>query len=108
MHRRIAVLSVVVGALCFGSAGFAAPPVLEVSPTYLEFSAYEDGNNPSNQILSIWRGGGNGPLNWEVIEDCNWLQVNPTSGKSMGEVDDCNVIVDISGLAAGAFFDLTD
>ena len=103
MWRQIAVSGVAAAFLVLSSAGFAAPPVLEVSPTYLEFSAYEDGNNPENQIISIWRGGGNGPLNWEVTEDCNWLTVNPTSGKSMGEVDDVNVIVDISGLSAGSY-----
>jgi len=103
MHRQITVLSLVVGILAFSSAGFAAPPVLEVSPTSLEFSAYDGGANPANQILSIWRGGGNGLLNWEVIEDCNWLAVNPTSGQSTGEVDDVNVIVDISGLTGGTY-----
>ena len=103
MWRRIALLSLVAGILCFSSAGFAAPPVLEVSPTYLEFSAYEDGNNPANQIVSIWRGGGNGPLNWEVTEACGWIVVEPNSGKSMGEVDDVNVIVDISGLTEGTY-----
>ena len=93
IQRQIAVLSLVLAFLISTSAVFAAPPVLEVSPTYLEFTAYEGGANPENQILSIWRGGGNGPLNWEVTEDCNWVVVEPNSGKSMGEVDDVNVIV---------------
>jgi hypothetical protein len=95
------VLGVVV--CLFGSPVFAAPPVLEVSPTYLEFNGYEGSGNPENQVVSIWKGGGNGPLNWEVAEDCNWIVVEPNSGKSMGEVDNVNVIVDISGLAAGTY-----
>ncbi len=103
MRSGILILSVLGAYLVLTSAVFAAEPVLEVSPTYLEFSAYEGGNNPANQILSIWRGGGNGPLNWQVIEDCNWLVVEPNSGKSMGEVDDANVIVDISGLVEGTY-----
>ena len=103
MWRRIAVSSLVVGILFLGSTVYAAPPVLEVSPSYLEFSAYEGGANPADQILSIWRGGGNGPLNWTVTEECGWLIVEPNSGRSMGEVDDCNVIVDISGLTGGTY-----
>ncbi|MHC4157909.1 MAG: GLUG motif-containing protein [Planctomycetota bacterium] len=85
------------------SAVSAAPPVLGVSPTYMEFTAYEGGANPEPNILSIWRDGGNGPLWWDVIEDCNWIVVEPNSGKSMGEVDDCNVIIDISSLAGGIY-----
>jgi hypothetical protein len=102
MCRQIAVLSLFVGILAFSSAGFAGPQVLEVSPTYLEFSAYEDGNNPANQIVSIWNSG-HAPMDWTVTPDCNWITLDPNSGTSSGEVDDVNVIVDISGLAAGTY-----
>jgi hypothetical protein len=102
MHRQIAVLSVVVGALCFGSAGFAGPQVLEVSPTYLEFSAYEGGGNPAAQVLSIWNSG-HAPMDWTVTPDCNWITVEPNSGTSSGEVDDANVIVNINGLVEGTY-----
>jgi len=89
--------------LVFSSVCFAAAPVLEVSPENLEFTASLGGANPENQVLSIWRGGGNGVLKWDVIEDCNWLSVEPNSGTSLGEVDDVNVSVDISELAEGLY-----
>ena len=99
--RRM-IFGVVVVCL-FNPVVYAAPPVLGVSPTYLKFLAYEGGANPEPNILSIWRDGGNGPLNWTVTEGCSWLIVEPNSGESMGEVDDCNVIVDISGLTEGTY-----
>jgi len=103
MRSGILIFSVVAASLILTSACFAAPPVLGVSPTYMEFSAYKGGIDPNVQILSIWRDGGNGPLNWTVTEECSWLIVEPNSGKSLGEVDDCNVIVDISGLSWGTY-----
>ena len=54
MHRQIAILSIVVGILLSGSAGFAGPQVLEVGPRYLEFTGYEGGVNPAAQVVSIW------------------------------------------------------
>jgi hypothetical protein len=103
MRGKIGVLSVLAVIFFFSSAGLAAPPALEVSPLYMEFSAEEGGTNPASQALSIWKGGGNGPLMWDVTEDCNWLYVAPTSGTSMGEVDIVGVFIDITGLGAGIY-----
>ena len=103
MRSGILIFSVVAASLILTSACFAVPPVLGVSPTYMDFGAYEGGANPADQILSIWRDDGNGSLNWVVTEECSWLIVEPNSGRSMGEVDDCNVIVDISGLTVGTY-----
>ncbi|MHC4571859.1 MAG: LamG domain-containing protein [Planctomycetota bacterium] len=102
MCRQIAVLSLVVGILVFSSAGFAGPQVLEVSPTYLEFGAYEEGANPAAQVLSIWNSG-HANMDWTVTETCSWLVVEPNIGSSSGEVDDVNVSADISGLAVGSY-----
>ncbi len=103
MQRQITISSIVALFILSGSVCLAAPPVLAVSPTYMEFTAYEGGANPDPNILSIWRDGGNGPLDWQVIESCSWLTVAPTSGKSSGEIDDCNVSVDIAGLTGGLY-----
>ena len=89
--------------LVFSSVCFAAAPVLEVSPENLEFVGRLGDPNPAVQIISVWRDGGSGPLNWEVAEDCNWLAVEPNSGTSLGEVDDVNVMVDISELSEGLY-----
>lgn len=102
MWRRIGILSVLAGVLCLGSAALAGPQVLEVSPRYLEFTGYEGGADPAAQVVSIWNSG-NGPMDWTVTPDCNWVTVEPNSGASLGEVDDANIIVDINGLAEGTY-----
>ncbi|MHC4158437.1 MAG: LamG-like jellyroll fold domain-containing protein [Planctomycetota bacterium] len=103
MRRHILTTGIIAVFFISNSACLAAPPVLEVSPTYMEFTAEQGGTDPPSQALSIWKGGGNGPLRWDVTEDCNWIEVTPDSGTSMGEVDVAGVFVDISGLAAGIY-----
>jgi len=102
MSRQAGILGVIAGVLVFGSVGLAGPQVLEVSPNSLDFSAYAGGGNPAAQVLSIWNSG-NGPMDWTVTPDCNWIAIEPNSGTSSGEVDDANVIVDINGLAEGTY-----
>ncbi len=103
MRGQTAILSVLVGVLCFGSAVLAGPQVLEVSPRYMEFTGYEGGANPAAQVVSIWNSGPGPAMDWMVTEDCNWITVEPNSGASSGEVDDANVIADINGLSVGTY-----
>ncbi|MHC4500820.1 MAG: LamG-like jellyroll fold domain-containing protein, partial [Planctomycetota bacterium] len=79
-----------------------ARAVIELSKSYFEFMAFENGANPDDQILSI-KNSGVGTLNWQISEDCNWLSVEPNSGSSTGEVDDVNLAVDISSLEFGTY-----
>jgi len=102
MRKGIGITSVAVVLSILASSAFGAPQVLEVNPTTLDFSAIEGGGNPAAQVLSIWNSG-HGPMDWMVTPDCNWLVVEPNSGTSSGEVDDVNVIVDISGLVGGTY-----
>jgi hypothetical protein len=44
-----------------------------------------------------------GNLNWQIIEDCNWLQVSPANGVSAGDIDEVTVIVDYNGLTRGHY-----
>ncbi len=74
-------------------------PLIELSAEEFEFVALEGGANPDVQILGI-SNVGVGTLNWTITYDCSWLEVIPASGESAGEVDDVNIIVDVSGLAA--------
>ena len=103
MNNKSVLMTVVMVFLCGSVVYGQATPVLEVSPAELNFSAEEGGANPASEVLSIQRVGGTGPLDWEVAEECGWLIVEPNSGTSMGEVDDVNVIADISGLSAGLY-----
>jgi len=73
-------------------------PLLKISPVGFEFFVYPDGLNPHPQTMSI-SNMGSGTLNWEITEDCNWLQVLPSAGASTGELDEVALRVDISTLA---------
>jgi len=74
-------------------------PVIEVWPLEFEFFAIEEGTNPESRILSI-RNNGLDTLNWEIIENCSWLEAIPDRGSSMGEVIDVRISVDNSDLKA--------
>jgi hypothetical protein len=77
-------------------------PVIKLSAELFEFAAFEDGANPSDQILTI-RNTGGGVLNWEITETCDWLDVNPASGNSAGEPNDVTISVDITVVPWGFY-----
>ncbi|MCK4751802.1 MAG: hypothetical protein KAS75_00035 [Planctomycetes bacterium] len=75
---------------------------IELSSSEFEFDAKQGDVNPADQILSI-RNLGPNTLDWAISEDCNWLEVDPNTGSSTGEVDDVNLSVDITGLSVGDY-----
>lgn len=77
-------------------------PFLGISPTKFTFDANEGGCNPWPQILSI-RSAGSGTIDWKMSHDCNWLNVEPDSGSSAGEIDEVTLSVDIAGLTLGKY-----
>jgi hypothetical protein len=77
-------------------------PVLELSGSQFVFRAEPNGPNSSGQMLTI-RNAGAGLLCWQISEDCDWLRAEPNIGSSMGQADDVNVSVDVSGLESGAY-----
>ena len=77
-------------------------PSIACSPAAFEFFAPEGGPNPDDQILSI-RNCGGGTLNWEISEECPWLEVDPASGQSTGEIDEVAVSVDVGGVSHGQY-----
>jgi hypothetical protein len=81
---------------------FEIKPVIELSTSQFEFTAFEGGTNPDIQILGVSNGGG-GTLNWQTYEGCGWLSVEPNNGSSTGEIDDVNLSVNISGLTIGSY-----
>jgi hypothetical protein len=75
-------------------------PILEVSPTSLEFEAIEFGQNPANKNLVIGNIG-SGDLNWEIASpEVDWLNLNSTSGQAPSNVP---ISVNISDLEIGQF-----
>lgn len=72
-------------------------PLLNVTPIDLDFGA--DLTALPLEIRNI----GNGTLNWNVVENIQWLSVNPISGSTMSEVDAVTISVDRSGLSQGTY-----
>ena len=68
-------------------------PSIALSSTELKFHGFQGGIEPDLQVLSIRNCGGL-MLNWQVVEDCSWMSVFPTSGQSAGEVDEVTVTID--------------
>ena len=77
-------------------------PSIALSPNDLTFHGPQDGLNPGDQVFSIRNCGGT-TLNWQVVEDCSWLNISPASGQSAGEVGDVTLSVDNSGMAWGEY-----
>jgi len=75
-------------------------PRISVTPSRFHFGAPEGGANPDDQSLYV-RNSGVGTLNWEIHEQCAWLEVAPTSGQSTGEPDEVVLSVDITDLDVG-------
>ena len=75
-------------------------PEIDFSPSKLEFEAVEDGENPDDEVLTIWNSG-DGTLSFRVSDDVGWLSLSPRSGSSDDEDDEVEVTVsvNISGLA---------
>lgn len=78
-------------------------PIIELSRDEFRFFACSGAANPANQTLTIHNIGG-GTLNWQILESCPWLQVNPNSGScSTGGKSTVNVSADIAVLAPGRY-----
>ena len=73
-------------------------PLIGVDPN--EFYFERQGTDPLNQILTIWNAGGD-ILNWQITEDCDWLQITPSSGVSAGDPNEVIVSVDLISSQSG-------
>ncbi|MBN1349620.1 FG-GAP repeat protein [candidate division KSB1 bacterium] len=74
---------------------------ISVDPDTLHFSSIKDGNNPSDQTITV-AVIGTGALAWNATEqpDESWLTLLSASG---GDGDQVSISVDITGLEAGAY-----
>jgi len=78
------------------------PPKIWVSPKNLDFNAEEGGSNPGSKNINI-KNSGKGTLNYTITVDVPWMDVNPKSGTSKGEINTHRVRVNISGLNEGSY-----
>ena len=76
--------------------------LIRLSQYEFYFNAEQDSNNPA-QVLGISNMGctGCGELHWKISDPCDWLRAEPNSGSTTDEIDDVNIIVDMSGLTTG-------
>ncbi|MBI2931981.1 MAG: choice-of-anchor D domain-containing protein, partial [Planctomycetes bacterium] len=78
-------------------------PTIALAPASLSFSGPEGGPSPPPQSMTV-QNVGTGILNWSAVDDAAWLSVSPISGSlSAGSSATLNVIVDTTGLVAGAY-----
>ena len=75
-------------------------PYIVLNQSEFVFHGLEGGPNPAEQILEI-RNPDIGSFGWEISEDCEWLDVFPTSGETAEEASEVTLQVDTSGLEAG-------
>ncbi|MHC4498099.1 MAG: right-handed parallel beta-helix repeat-containing protein, partial [Planctomycetota bacterium] len=76
----------------------ANEPAIQVSTQQFDFYAVT--GSPDPQILSI-SNAGSGTLNWVIDYECNWLDVEPNSGMSVGATDITDVTLTITDLTPG-------
>jgi hypothetical protein len=82
-------------------------PMIYLSASGFTFIGELNGPNPAEKNLTIYNSG-EGVLNWQITEGCDWLSVDPNSGSSTGEQDTVVVSVDVTGLDKGTYYcDLT-
>ena len=72
------------------------------NPTSHDFGNKLEGETDYT-IFEIWRSGGCCEISYQIIENCDWIEVNPTSGISHGEHDPINVSIDTTGLDLGVY-----
>jgi hypothetical protein len=74
------------------------PPIIKLWPSdFVGFGTGQEGVNPTNQSRYI-RNDGEGTLNWQITENCDWLTVTPLSGSVTTGSSAILFSVDVQGL----------
>lgn len=74
-------------------------PEISVEPASFDLT-YIIGPVPEPVNLSIFNSS-LGILNWQITEDCNWLEVLPVSGVSSGDINEVLITIDVNELDIG-------
>jgi len=78
-----------------------APPVLSVSPTVLDFSAEEGGNNPPSQSVVVTLSNAPSSASWTAAANASWITFNPV-GAVAGQTT-VYVTLNTQGMSAGSY-----
>lgn len=82
------------------ASAFIPSPHITLNPTYLPFSALQNGPLPSTQTFTITNTGG-GTLNWSVSSNAFWLNASPTSGN--GNFQSISAWVSTTNMTPGTY-----
>ena len=93
-------LRIIDGRIDMGAYEYNHQTLIAVSSNELSF--YMDWPKPAPQSLFIGNGG-DGTLNWKIIEDCDWLELSTTSGTSTGQFNKVIITVDQNNLSRGYY-----
>lgn len=96
-NSRLSGDSVDMGAYEYNSLN---PPRFGISEVSFSFLKYP--GKPLRKQLPIRNTGGE-PLNWQIVEDCNWLNFSSTRGTSTGQINDITLSVNTDGLTPGDY-----
>jgi predicted outer membrane repeat protein len=77
-------------------------PIIAVSQEFFEFYNFNNRPNPDQQYFSI-RNCAGGTLNWQISDDCFWLENVPDKGSSTTEVNEVAIRVDTTTLSHGEY-----
>jgi hypothetical protein len=76
-------------------------PVISLSPSILT-PAVLQGDDAPDQTFQV-SNEGSGTINYTIMDNADWLFVNPTSGTSTGDIDLITVSFDTQALALGTY-----
>ena len=75
---------------------------LAISDSEFTFTCAKGGPNPEPQVLQI-RNCNGGHLDWQIIENCPWLNVSPQNGTSPGSPSTVTITIDANQLDIGTY-----
>jgi hypothetical protein len=82
--------------------GTVETPLISAQPAQIEFIARKNESDVPAQTLFIWNLGID-TLNWQIHEDCLWLDVLPLDGSSSGEFEEVSLSVDVLNMLPGDY-----
>ncbi len=81
---------------------YVGTPIIGIDTNKISIYSPLGGPNPAPEILPIWNDDV-GVLDWQITENCDWLDVSPASGQSSGEVNEVTISVDADDLEYGIY-----
>lgn len=72
-----------------------APPQISVQPGLMKVEAFRNGPLPGDEAIIVSNTGG-GTLTWTATADCNWVELDPSSGGGLGHNDSAEITVSIT------------